>query len=965
MGSRSCSTGWGGSAFWGAAVEFRALGPLEVRDQGVVVDLGPPRIRLVCGLLLVRPGDLVAIDRLVDELWPERPPSDARALVRDYVARLRRALRSGPGGGDRVVTRKPGYLLRVEDQELDLHRFDRLVTEARAAVRVGQPDRGVELFGRALDLWRGDPFADVPRTASIAATATWLTEQQLMTREERYDAALAAGAAAQVITELTEFVTAHPLRERPAAQLMLALYRYGRQAEALEQYQRIQRVLAEEIGVDPGAELQRLHQRILTADPSLHSATELPEDAVASDTAVRTAAANRPRQLPRDLRTFVGRDRELADLTALLEDDTGPVVVLHGGPGVGKSTLAIHAAHRTTSRFPDGQLHVNLCGATVAVNPLSATEALYRLLRALGVAGTDIPTGPDEAAALFRTVVAERQLLVVLDNAASVAQVRPLLPSSPSTAVLITSRNRLAALEGALHRVVGPLNPDEALMMLDGLVSDSRSVVEPEATRHLAELCDYLPLALHLAAARLNTRPNWAIHDLVDRLIDERNRLTELAAGDIALRSSLAVSYTALHDSDNPTDQQAARTLCLLGLLPVTDVDLDLIAAVLDTTPAQADRIVERLLDAHVMEETAPACFHLHDLTWLFANELGTQTIPLAEQSAAFTGLLSHYLVTTGQANTLVYPHRVHHAISGVTTPPTPLASHQQALRWLEGQHPNMIAAIQQAWLGPTEHARLGLALALALHWYRFLDSGLNDLQETVSFFDGVVDTAERLGDRRSQAYAHGNLATHLSHLGQLDQACAHHSAELAICREIGDRFGEQRALGNLGYTYVAQHRPEQAIVHLQQQLELARDIDAPLGQAFALVNLGKAHHQLGHTGEAITLVETGLAWYEKTGDHHRQCDTYEVLARIYLDLGQYDQAITLTLDGLDHARHISYRFGEIYALTTIARAHRLSGNTEQAHDYAEQAVAASATLDGTQARTDALTEYSQLHLNT
>jgi DNA-binding SARP family transcriptional activator/tetratricopeptide (TPR) repeat protein len=920
----------------GAAVEFCVLGPLEVRDQGMIVDLGPPRVRATCGILLVRPGNLVTIDQFVDELWPEQPPPDARALVRGYVSRLRRALGSN---ADRVVTRKPGYLLLVEGQELDLHRFERLVADARSA---DDPRRAVELFRQALGLWRGEPFADVPRTASIAAATTRLTEQRLTTREECFDAALAAGQHADVVTELTEFVRANPLRERAAGQLMLAMYRCGRQAEALEQYQRTRRALAEQAGVDPGAELRQLHQRILTADPTLSPPAATP--------------ARTPRQLPRDLPTFVGRERELGVLADLLDAGAGPVIVLHGAPGVGKSALAVHAAHFSAAWFPDGQLHVNLRGATPAVRPLSAAEALHQLLRSLGVAGTDIPAGIDEAAALLRTVVAGQRLLLVLDNAATAAQVRPLLPGC---AVLITSRTRLAALEGITHLRVGPLTPDAAYAMLDGLISDVRPAAEPDATYRLAELCGHLPLGLHVAAARLNARSSWAVRDLVDRLTDERNRLTELAAGDVALRSSLAVSHTALHDSDNPTDQRAARALCLFGLLPVTDIDLDLAAAVLGTSPAEADRIMERLLDAHLVEETVPGRFHLHDLTRLFAHELGAGTVPPDERCVAISRLLGHYLATTCLANTLAYPHRAHHPVPEVSTPPKRLDRHEEALRWLDAQCHNMIAVIQQAWHGPVEHARLGVGLALALHWY--LHSGGNDLTDTIGFHEDVVRAAERLGDRRSQAYAHGNLAVNLRHIGRLDEACAHTSAELGICREIGDRFGEQRALGNLGHTLLAVQRPEEAIGYLEQQLALARDIDAPLGQAFALVNLGKAHHQLGRSDEAVRMIETGLAWYEKTGDEYRQCDVHEVLARIHIDLGRHDEAIALMTRGLEHARRIDYRFGEIWALTTLAQAHRLSGEMDKALCYAERAVAASDNLHGTQARSDALAEYARL----
>lgn len=934
-------------------MEFRVLGPLEVTDHGLLVDLGSPRIRLVCGLLLVRPGELVAIDRFVDELWPERPPSDARSLVRGYVSRLRRALRCGPDGADRLVTRKPGYLLRVADGELDAQRFERLATEARAAVRAGEPARGVGLFDQAHALWRGEPFADVPHTAGLTASATWLAEQRLAVREERFDVALAVTPPLEVIAGLTEFVAAHPLRERPAGQLMLALYRSGRQAEALEQYQRTKRALAEEVGVDPGAGLRLLHQRLLDADPTL--------DGAATPPATSSAAASRvPRQLPRDLPRFVNRVRELTALDALLDVDGDacptPLIVLHGAAGVGKSALAVHAAHLAAPRFPDGQLHVNLRGATPDVKPLSAVEALHQLLRALDVAGTAIPADVDEAAALLRTEVAKRRMLIVLDNAATVAQVRSLLPGC---AVIVTSRTRLLTLEGAVHLQVDPLAPDEALAMLAGLVADARPTADLDASRRLAHLCGHLPLGLHIAAARLNARPSWALQNLVERLADERHRLAELEAGDAALRGSIAVSQNALFESGNPVDNKAAQALCLFGLVPVPDFGLDLAAAVLETTPGEADRVIERLLDAHLVEEPAPGRFRMHDLTRLFAGEQAAWTVSKQEQHTVFARLASHYLATTCLANSLVYPHRTHHPAPEVTTSPQRLTGHDDAQRWLDEQCHTMIAIVRTALSGPDGHRRLGIALALALHWH--LHSGANDLSGTISVQAEVVAAAERLGDRRSLAYAHGNLAVNLRHVGRLDEACAHTAAELAICRELGDRFGEQRALGNLGHTHLAWGRPDRAVTYLERQLALARDIDTPLGEAFALVNLGKAHHRLGHSDKAIGMIGKALAWFEETGDHYRRCDAHEVLAHVYVDLGDYDEAITIALRGLDDARRIAYRFGEIWALTTLAKAHRLTGATGKARHYAEQAVAISGNLHGTEARADAIAEHAQL----
>ncbi|MFL6118476.1 BTAD domain-containing putative transcriptional regulator [Actinophytocola sp.] len=937
------------------ATRFRVLGDVEAWVDGRQVDPGHARQRAVLVALLVDVGRAVPTGVLAERVWGERLPARADRSLASYVSRLRQVLAGAEDVG--IERRLAGYVVTTAPESVDLFVSRRLLAQARS---VGADDAAAELFAQGLNLWRGEAFGGLD-TPWINATRLALNQERLAAELDRTDVELRLGRHKELLARVLAQVSAYPLDERCASQLMTVLYRCGRQAEALECYQQIRLRLAEQLGVDPGQPLQQLHQRILNADPTLIISTPAPDTGVAAGHATGTRTH---RQLPRDLNTFVGRDQEVATLTGLLTTEptsaAGPVVVIHGAPGVGKSALAVRAAHLVMPRFPDGQLHVNLRGATPGMRPLSAVEAVHHLLRTLGVANTEIPSGVEEAAARLRTVVAGRRLLIMLDNAASTGQVRPLLPGGPDTAVLITSRSRLAALEGATHLVLGPLTPDEARMMLASLLPDIRPV-EFEATYRLAELCDHLPLGLHVAAARLNARPSWRVHDMVDRLANERHRLTELAADDIALRSSLAVSHTALHDSANHIDRKAARALCLFGLLPSTDTDSDLAAAVLDTTPAEADLITERLLDAHLMEEPKPGRLHMHDLTRLFAHELGTRTLAPAERHMLIIRVLSYYIATTCRANALVYPHRAHHPAPEVTAPPKPLANHDEALQWLDEQHHNMVAVVLQAWQGPAEEVRLGVGLALALHWYRFLHSGVSDLPDTISFLDSVVAAAERLGHSVALAHAHGNLAMHLSQIGQLDQARAHLLEELAICQEIRDRFGEQRALGNLGHTHLAQRQPEQAIAYLQQQLDLARDIGVPLGQAFALVNLGKANHQLGNSGEAITMVEKGLSWYNKTGDHYRQCDAHEILAKIHVDRGNYEQAITIMTRGLDLARRHTYRYGEIWALTTLARAHRLHGEPDRARYYAEQAVRLSQDLHGTQVRADAFDEYARL----
>ncbi|MFG3705947.1 BTAD domain-containing putative transcriptional regulator [Micromonospora sp. NPDC047670] len=934
------------------------LGPLEIQDGPQLLALGTPRVRTVCAILLVRPGSVVSVEQFVDELWPDRPPADARALVRGYLSRLRQALRrgpSGPAGAGLLVTHKPGYLLRVAEHELDRHRFERLTAAARAARDAGEPRRCVELFREAHQQWRGEPFADVPRTASVAAAANWLTELRLAAAEEQFDTAMDSGDDTAVIRELSELVTAHPLRERLVAQLMVALCRHGRPADALDRYERTRRSLAEVLGADPGPELQQLHRQILNGDPALSG------PATARVYTLPVARGPRPRQLPRAVSTFVGRDDELSRLRKLLDEQRAgrgsQVVVIHGAPGVGKSALATHAGNLWLDRFPDGQLYVNLRGASPGVDSLPAVEALGRFLRALGVSAADVPRDVEEAAGLFRTLVADRQMMVLLDNAATAGQIRPLLPAGVGSVVLVTSRANLAALDGTAHLHLAPLSPYESYEMLERLIVDARPG-DDRAIRRLAELCGHLPLGLHLAASRLRTRPAWSVEHLVERLADERHRLTELAAGDLAVRSSFSVSYAALRDGGGPGGGATARAFGLLGVLRVAEFDLRLVAALLNTAQAAADLVIERLLEAHLVEETKPGRYQMHDLVQLFARELAAAQFPVEETGAALTRVLGFYLATVQHANRLVYPHRAHYPLPKADGVAAELAGRDDAYRWLEQERPNMVAVIRQALPGAAEHAGLGVALTLALHWF-FAHGGYID--DHVDLGEQIVGVTARLGDRRLEAYAHGTFAGALKVLRRIDAAISHTTVELSLCQQFGDRFGEQRALGNLGQLQLLRGDPVKAVGFIERQFEVARDIDAAVGQAFALMSLGQARFRLGHPEEAIGLLERSLAWFDEVGDDLFTYGALGELGQIYLSLGRFQQGVTAFTRGLECARRVDYRLGEAWALARLARAWALSGSGDEARGCVAEAVALNAAFSGTRLGSELVAECAEV----
>ncbi|MFD0744591.1 helix-turn-helix domain-containing protein [Phytohabitans flavus] len=431
--------------------------------------------------------------------------------------------------------------------------------------------------------------------------------------------------------------------------------------------------------------------------------------------------ARAPRQLPLDISTFVGRDRDLDALKELgfgASTRPGPLIVITGAPGVGKSALAVRAANVASAQFPDGQLYLNMLGSTPQVPPLSPVEGLGRLLRSLGVAARDVPHDTDECATLLRTLLADRRLILVLDNVASVAQVRPLLPGGTGITTLITSRTNLAVVEGSVQVRISPLVPTDSVNMLAHLLGEGRVAGERGDALRLAQLCDHLPLGLHLAAARLKARPTWTLAALADRLADERQRLTELASGDLAVRGSLLVSHAALRHSPDPAERSAARALSMVGLVRTAELDLDLAAALLDTSARAAERSLEHLVDAHLVEPAGPGRFRLHDLVRLFAHEQATTDLAPDQTNGAVTRVLRYGLATIRDAVERCYPHRTHYPLPDVDVTPRPFADQADAAAWLERERANLVALTRQGLAGDPEQARLGMAMARAMFWF-------------------------------------------------------------------------------------------------------------------------------------------------------------------------------------------------------------------------------------------------------
>jgi DNA-binding SARP family transcriptional activator len=563
--------------------DFGLLGPQAVRRGGVKIPVPPGKQRVVLAALLLNANRPVPLDELAEALWGTSPPVSARATMQNYVMRLRKAL-----GGNRITTQPGGYQISVDPGELDLSRFETLLATARAAARDGSWDASAREAEAALALWRSEPLAGVESEYLAVRELPRLAELRLQALETRIDAELHLGRQSEVVSDLQQLASVHPLREHLHALLMLALYRDGRQGEALAAFQRARQVLVDELGTEPGSELRELHQRILAADPTL----DVP--APGRPTAGAPAPAL-PRELPAGIRHFTGRGGELKELTGLLDQTTeqSPTVVISaigGTAGVGKTALAVQWAHQVAGRFPDGQLYVNLRGYDPG-QPLTAADALAGFLRALGVAGPDIPAEEDERAARYRSLLAAKRILVVLDNAGSVEQVRPLLPGSPGSVVLVTSRDALSGLvarDGA-HRLDLDLLPlPDAVNLLRALIGD-RVDDDPQAAAALAEWCARLPLALRVAAELAVTRPQVSLGGLAAELADQQRRLDLLEAGGdprTAVRAVFSWSYRHL-------GPEAARAFRLAGLHPGPDFDPAAAAALTSTTVGQARHLIE------------------------------------------------------------------------------------------------------------------------------------------------------------------------------------------------------------------------------------------------------------------------------------------------------------------------------------------------------------------------------------
>ncbi|MGW6456971.1 AfsR/SARP family transcriptional regulator [Streptomyces sp. NPDC055078] len=899
------------------AVEYRLLGPVEAMWEGRCLRLGGPKPRALLAALLLRAGYVVPADDLVDVIWGEKPPETARALVQTYVSALRRALPEARRGA--IETRAPGYVIRPDAGTVDLGRFEELAAAGRRAAARGDHSAAARSGRAALELWRGSALGGVGE--ALRSEAARLEEARQTVVEERIAAELECGGReSELVTELKGLVGAHPTKERLRGQLMLALYRVGRQADALTVFEEGRAVLAEELGIDPGPELCWRHGEILRADPVLLRAEE---GAAALDVSVpQVPVTPRPVSLlPPAIRDFTGREAEIAEVVdGLTAPRDAPAVVVVSGPaGVGKSALAVKAAHLAMEAFPDGQLYAELQGAG---GPVTSGDVLGRLLRALGAAP---PEHAAERADLFRGLVAGRRLLLVLDDAGEEAQVRPLLPGGAGCGVLVTSRARLGGLDGARRTDLAVLDEARSLELLTRVTGARGATDDPAedaAARRIVTLCGGLPLALRIAGARLTTRRHWTHRILADRLEDERRRLDELAVGDLEVRASLGLSYESL-------DRDARTVLRRLAVLGPCDTAPWMVALLVDGAEDEAEEVLERLVDAQLLDWTGTdsagqSRYRAHDLVRVYAAERAEADDSLETRTASVGRALA--------AGLRLVERVAEEAPSGVVVLRPYLGGSASVNRSAGGGRAEWDEAGTRG-RGPAADvgaATTRRALADPFAWFEAEADALATAVERAAGFGLHTLACAAATVLCSSSFAVGN---------RFDAWWRSHDAALAAARRAEDRAGEALLLIGLGQLRFEQDRYAEAQDYFRQAEPLCADIGDAHGQAAALAGLGGNLRELGRLDAADDALGRAVDIFQRLGDDAGVGLACRLRGSVLLELGDHDRASALLDLSLRGYRRLGSRRGEALTLRTLSLVHRSLGAYEEAERHAGRAL--------------------------
>ncbi|MET9437884.1 BTAD domain-containing putative transcriptional regulator [Streptomyces sp. NPDC006551] len=922
----------GGPDDVGHDLRFGVLGPVRAWRAGEALPSGSPQQRALLAALLLRDGRTATAAELIDAIWGDDPPSQALAAVRTYASRLRKILPPGV-----LVSESGGYAVRTHHSALDLNVAGDLAAEAEKLRAAGDRGEARARINKSLGLWDGEALASVPGPYAETQRVR-LEEWRLQLLETRLDMDLEAGAHAEAVSELTALTAAHPLRERLRELLMLALYRSGRQAEALAVYADTRRLLADELGVDPRPELSRLQQRILQADAELARPVEEPAPA---------PVVSRPAQLPATVPDFTGRAafvRELGDRLATAEGSVMAVSALAGIGGVGKTTLAVHVAHEARPHFPDGQLYVDLQGA--GARAAAPETVLGAFLRALGTPDSAIPDSLDERAALYRSTLDGRRILVLLDNARDAAQIRPLLPGTAGCAALVTSRIRMVDLAGAHLVDLDVMSPEEALQLFTRIVGVERVSAEREAALDVVAACGFLPLAIRIAASRLAARRTWTVAVLAAKLADERRRLDELQAGDLAVKATFELGYGQLEPAQ-------ARAFRLLGLADGPDISLPAAAAVLDLPAQDTEDLLEALVDTSLLESAAPGRYRYHDLVRLYARACAERDEqPPVERERALSRLLDFYLSTASRVYAIERPgdrlvdHLEPTEYEGLT-----FTDRHAAQDWLYAEANCLLARVRQsAGAGTLRRAvdLLWAALDLA-------ESGANS-KEYEAVAAGLRDAAARAGDTRAEGRAAITLA-YVHHVsGRFDQADQEAREAMRLAETVEDRLPQCWAANTLGVMAVYRNRYAEGEQFLNRAIDAFRECQDGPGEASALCNLSRIHLVTGRTASAVSLARQGADMYDRMGHALKGANGRYAMGVALTQSGQLSEASESLAAALEVFRDSRQRLWEGMTLFRLAEVEVAGRRFAQAASQAEMALTVLRDVGGDWRRGNVLT---------
>ncbi|RCG32251.1 SARP family transcriptional regulator [Sphaerisporangium album] len=918
-------------------MQFKVLGPVEAGDGTRSVPVGGWKQRTLLGALLAKPNTAVSTEKLIDELWADaEPPISAADNLRLYIYRIRRALRDP----QRILSQPLGYYLLVKNGELDAERFEKLVLEGRRALDAGNVTRAAEVLRHALDLWRGPAFAGTSGAAIVGAESARLDELRHVALEMRIEADLRINRHADLIPELTQLTTEFPLRERFRLQLMHALYRAGRQAEALRVYQDTRRMMVTQLGLEPGPELRALEKAILDSDDG-------PGEVMRGDPVVlqrtpdgraeQDEQPSSPCLLPRDTPDLTGREEHVDHLCdTILSDDggKGAIFTIEGRGGVGKTTLAIHVAHRLQKVFTGGQLYVDLHGAEQ--RPTEPEEVLARFLRAFDVPGDLIPEGLDERAEMYRAQLAGRRAIIVMDDAADEAQVQPLLPGASSCVVLVTSRTRLAGLGGASLIELDTLTDAQAVHLMERLCGGERVNAEPQAAAELVRLCGGLPLALRIIGARLKARPHWSLARMVQKLAGEQGRLDELAHGQLDIRASLALSYNGL-------DGRARYLFRLLGLLDAPDFTDWVTASLLDMDVTLASDVLEALIDARLVDvtgrdETGNLRYRFHDLVRLYARERVMAEIPEAERTAATERMLGGLLSLCEHAHTNLTggEHLIIHSDAARWHLDRSLIDQLVAdpLAWCESERQSIVAGVRQAAEAGAHEFSWDLAVTAA------------PLFEVRRHYDEWQLTHEyALSATRKAGNVRGEAAV-LTELGELRLEQNHYADATTLLKaamqghlRAGDRHGYALAVQKMGVVQRLEGDYDAALRSAHEALGILDEVHDWTNKALTLRHAGQVAMELGRLEEAAEYMDQALSAAKEAGTRRLYAQVLYRIGELCLSRGETGRADREFNRVLAIVTELGDVLGTAHVLHGLGRVRRLQGRRDEAEEMLSRAV--------------------------